>query len=519
MDQELKALIDDLGSFDPDDAAHSASDLADVKGACDEAIKALTDSVKGDVSKLDGEALDAADRVSAKLEAVNAAIKARTDKAKAIKARIGDSKAMASTPVHRPSLGAGAVPGTGAAAKPEPEVKGRVDAGDDEYSKFIRRGPFKSLNHQLWAIQRDAQARKNGTERNREVVAWQSGIAKSEGAVKALYGDDMEEADIKAILGINEFLDEQGGLLVATEFADGIYRRMIDQGTYLPSLCENRTVRGNTWVQRGFNDKSRATGSRMGGVRFYMVAEGADITATTPAFRSNTWKLNKGAVAIYMSEEQLDDTSGLEAECSKIAADELRFAHNDFIIRGTGVGQPLGLLNAPCKVTATSSSGNTTIKATDIDAMWKRRADVSKRKYVWLGNQDIEPQLAQLSYTVSVSGTNTNIAATWLYVPAGGIAEEQPARLKGRPLYYTEFNESLGTEGDLILWDPTEYTWVTKATGISGSMSMHVQFLTDQRVYKWTSRFDGRPNWEAALTRYKGSDTSSPIITLETDRS
>jgi hypothetical protein len=43
-----------------------------------------------------------------------------------------------------------------------------------------------------------------------------------------------------------------------------------------------------------------------------------------------------------------------------------------------------------------------------------------------------------------------------------------------------------------------------------------VAFLTDEEVFRWILRFDGQPIRNSALTPYKGTNTTSPFVTLAT---
>jgi HK97 family phage major capsid protein len=147
-----------------------------------------------------------------------------------------------------------------------------------------------------------------------------------------------------------------------------------------------------------------------------------------------------------------------------------------------------------------------------VDDMWARRVRPSGAGYVWLGNQAIEGQLSQLNYAVA------NASATFAYTPGEAFNGQGLPRLKGKPIYYNEQCADLGTEGDLILLDPAQYAVAVKAGGIKGAVSMHVRFLYDESAFKWTIRVDGRSYWESSLTRFKGSNALSPIVTLETTR-
>ena len=89
------------------------------------------------------------------------------------------------------------------------------------------------------------------------------------------------------------------------------------------------------------------------------------------------------------------------------------------------------------------------------------------------------------------------------------------AYLDGRPCIFTEFASTLGTVGDLILGNWSEYL-----EGIYQPMqtaeSMHVRFVNHERTFKFWTRNAGQFWWKSALTPQNGANTLSPIVTLAT---
>ena len=47
-------------------------------------------------------------------------------------------------------------------------------------------------------------------------------------------------------------------------------------------------------------------------------------------------------------------------------------------------------------------------------------------------------------------------------------------------------------------------------------MSIHVKFDTDESTFRFVMRIDGQPERASALTPYKGSNTTSHFVTLQT---
>lgn len=174
-------------------------------------------------------------------------------------------------------------------------------------------------------------------------------------------------------------------------------------------------------------------------------------------------------------------------------------------LNGTGVGEFEGVLNSPCKIAVTKEVGQpaATIVKENIDNMRMRSWRYGSA--VWLANHGT---LAMLRSLVQVIGTG-GIAVPYLTVSPDG-----QAMLDGRPLYFTEFCPALGTQGDLILCNWSEYLEGT-LTSMSNAESMHVRFLEHERTFKFWTENDARCWWRSALTP-KNGPTRSPFVTLET---
>ncbi len=87
--------------------------------------------------------------------------------------------------------------------------------------------------------------------------------------------------------------------------------------------------------------------------------------------------------------------------------------------------------------------------------------------------------------------------------------------MQGRPIIPVEFCQQLGTEGDLILTDLSTYLTASKG-GMQTASSIHVLFLTNELMYRFIMRLDGKPWWLSALTPKSGGPTQSNIVTLAT---
>jgi len=99
-----------------------------------------------------------------------------------------------------------------------------------------------------------------------------------------------------------------------------------------------------------------------------------------------------------------------------------------------------------------------------------------------------------------------------VYMPATTAAPTQ--MLYGRPIIAIEQAKTVGTVGDINLVDLSQYLLIDKG-GIKSDMSIHVKFMYDESVFRFTYRVNGQPTWDSALTPANGTgSTLSPFVVL-----
>ncbi len=311
--------------------------------------------------------------------------------------------------------------------------------------------------------------------------------------------------------GSNELVASDGGVLVSTDVSKEIWKRAYEVGQVM-ARCFRIPVstESNSTEWPAISETSRADGSRYGGIQAYWAAEGATVTATKPKFENVKLKLDKLYGLCYATEEILADAAQLQTLIMQIFPEEISFKTEAAIMRGDGVGKPLGILNSPALVTVAAEAGQAagTLLWENVVKMWSRCWGRSRRNAAWYINQDIEPQLYSMSLAVGTGGQP-------VYMPAGGASGEPYATLFGRPVIPTEYNSTLGTVGDIVLADMSQYALAEKG-GVQMASSMHVRFLYDEQTFRFTFRVDGQPFWRSALTPYQGTNTLSPFIVLAT---
>ena len=148
------------------------------------------------------------------------------------------------------------------------------------------------------------------------------------------------------------------------------------------------------------------------------------------------------------------------------------------------------------------------IRFENIIAMYSRMWN--KTNCIWMANDDTFRQLASMSLSVGTGGV-----PVWL--PAGGASGKPYDTLMGKPLVFTEHCQTVGTVGDLLLTDWTQYL-VGQRAGAGGGLkfasSIHLKFDADQTAFRFVFRVDGQPWWPQPLTGRYSAKTLSPFVAL-----
>jgi HK97 family phage major capsid protein len=383
-------------------------------------------------------------------------------------------------------------------------VEERVDAGEP-----VNNDNFEvSLGEFLQAVARQAPGSMPGTQ----IGGRECGVP-TDHDMRILYGspEERQKREQQRATGASESVPSEGGFLVGTDFSDQLMQKVHDTGV-LQKYCSPMTIsaRSNALKIKSIDETSRANGSRWGGIRAYWVDEGGTLTATKPKFRDIQLTLNKLAGLAYATDELLEDAAALGQVFSNGFAEEMGFKIDDAIYNGDGSGKPQGILNANCTVSISKESGQAaaTIDPLNIVKMYARLWARSRPNARWFANQDIIPKL----FTMVLSATSTDVP---MYLPANQLAGRPFNTLLGLPIEFIEQAATLGTVGDIMLADLSQYIFATKAQ-MRSAQSMHVQFTTDEMAFRFILRVDGQPLWNNALTPFKGTNSQTPFLSLAT---
>lgn len=306
----------------------------------------------------------------------------------------------------------------------------------------------------------------------------------------------------------NEGSGADGGFAVPPDFRTDILAPIFNEDSLL-SLTDRLQSAGNTMT---FPTDSTTPWQTSGGVQAYWTAEGAAKTQSKPSLGETTVKLHTLAALVPMTEELLEDAPAMGSYLNRKAPEKMDFKVSDALVRGTGVGQPLGILLSPALVTVSKESGQAadTIVAANISNMWARLPVSSRRTAVWLMHPDAEAKLSGMT-----------IANQPVYLPPGGLSGNMFGTLMGRPVIPHQTANTIGDLGDIMLVDWKQYLTITKtgngrdANGLKSDVSIHLWFDQDMVAFRFTMRIAGAPWWAAPIAQRSGANTQSPYIVLE----
>ena len=258
-------------------------------------------------------------------------------------------------------------------------------------------------------------------------------------------------------------------------------------------------------------DSTSNASSVYGGIVGYWTEEGGTFTETEATFGRVVLDASKLAAYCEVPNELLRDSIiSFGALIDQLLPSAISWFEDDAFIRGTGVGQPLGIMlsDALVSVAKETNQAADTIVWENIVNMYSRMLPGSLDSAVWVAHINTFPALATMSLAVGTGGS-----AIWL---SNGV-QGPPVTILGRPVIFTEKMETLGGGGsgkDIAFLDFSYYL-VGDRQEMRAESSPHYQFKNDITAYRVTERVDGRGWLASAITPRKGTTTLSPFVTLD----
>ncbi len=306
---------------------------------------------------------------------------------------------------------------------------------------------------------------------------------------------------------LGEGTDSAGGFLVPEEFKATLLSRSLERSVVRPYATVIPMTRDTLNIPRVV-DTSHAS-HLYGGIIAYWLEEAGTKTAADPKFGQVKLIPKKLTGYTYASDELLADSAiALEALLTQQFGAAVGWYEDLAFLRGSGVGQPLGIFNSGAVITPTRATANQVALADLANIMARMYPDsLYGPNTIWIISPAVLAQLIQMVATV----------ITWMPIGTGqgggGAAQRIPATIMGMPFAVTEKVPTLGTTGDIGLYDLSYYL-IGDRQDLRVDSSTHVRFTTDETAWRFVERVDGQPWVDSAFTPYNGGNTLSPFVQL-----
>lgn len=293
----------------------------------------------------------------------------------------------------------------------------------------------------------------------------------------------------------------EGGYMVPPAFRTEIRDLIFDEDSLLSMVDVEPTDKN---AVETLKDETTPWGAT--GIQANWRAEGTQMSPSELETKKDMVSIHQLYAFVLATEELLSDAPRLRNRLGKKSAEAIGWKASDAIFAGSGVGQPLGVLNAPGVVTVAKESGQAadTIVVQNILNMYIRMFSSSISRAHWQANVEILPQLALMTIGDQPIWTP----------PRDGIRAAPGGFLLGRPIRWSDHAKQLGDKGDLTFMDPKGYHGLTRQTAPDFAESMHLYFDYNMHAFRWTFRFGGQPHLSAPVSPPNGTTTKAHFVTL-----
>jgi len=321
---------------------------------------------------------------------------------------------------------------------------------------------------------------------------------------------------LRAVYKSSKALDETtgagGGFLVPTQFEQRI------RAVGAPMLFDQLVAAGRGPLMLRTNAAELAlpaleqdqapnveSSALVGGVRLIWREQSADVQESEPRFEQRIFRPHAADAYVAAATELITDApQALEDTLVSLFGRAYATLKARVILRGTGVGQPRGIVGHPASISVARATGGTQVEndTNTVLAMIQRLLPGSATA-VWIAHPFWRSRLMA-----------TRLADTLLYV-ANGQSLVYGDTLAGIPIAYSEHLPAVANAGSLILADLSYYALVERAS-FSVAYSEHARFLKRQSVWLFGVRIDGAPLVNAPLTLADGAgnNTVSPFVEI-----
>lgn len=303
-----------------------------------------------------------------------------------------------------------------------------------------------------------------------------------------------------------------GGFLVPTEYAAQLLDNALENSVVMPRAMIWPMLSNSRKVP-GIDGYSHVGGTLLGGITQAFVGEKDQLPLQNIKFWLFELVAKKMGLLIQSSNELLQD-----ADFDSIVGAKLREACawelDNAFLWGTGAGVPRGVFNDPALIVVAKDSSQVaaTISYSNVTNMLAALYPAGRKNAVWVASTTCLPQLMTLAIKFLNMAATDYVGGSSLPIFTKGPG--QTWELFGIPLILSEKMQALGTQGDLLLADFSQY-FIGLRKELTLERSWQAGFQSDSTWFRMTARLDGAGSWKSAQTPEYGTAVS-PFVTLAT---
>lgn len=320
-----------------------------------------------------------------------------------------------------------------------------------------------------------------------------------------------DTARLKGIYGATKDLGEDdgasGGYLVPAEYEETLLNMAARSNPISQGVKRIPVTRASgTWpaLDQYLTPSAGSGNTAMAaGVSASITPAGENLTETTPYFNMIDWRLHKIGGFTEVDNELIEDSPfAIEALLTGLFGVAVGSKNERNILRGNGVGQPLGILNSAAAIGVSPATNNVFAWA-DVASMYSRYMSAGGNP-VWVIHPGIWPDI--LTMEIGTAGGNAWTAN--MQGPAGN-------NINGYPIVTSEHMPQDDNAGCVLLADLSAYLFFEKR-GLSIAFSEHAAFTSEKGTWRFSQRNDGKTWMQGPVTLAdpQGSYTVSPYVYL-----
>lgn len=301
---------------------------------------------------------------------------------------------------------------------------------------------------------------------------------------------DYHEFEIKAANDLEVATGARGGFAVPQQFHDSLFSvdpavaNIRPRATVLPAGSPPDAA-----ISVPALDQSGTTGPQnmFGGISLNWGAEAATMTQTDTSLREITLEPREISGFLKVSNKLLRNWMSGYVAIERLLRGAVMSAEERAFVQGSGAGQPLGIVNSDAAYLVNRAVSNE-FRLADLDAMVARLL-MRGGDPVWIISQSVMPQIRAMRNYSEDSPALGDGALVWQ--PDKRDGDGRPL-LNGYPILWSERSPTLGSKGDVILADLTNYL-IKDGSGVFVDASPHVYFTTNQTAVRIIWNVDGSP--------------------------